>query len=105
MIARIWHGWTTVAQADAYEQLLRHEIFAGIGARKMHGFLGIDLLRRDAGEEVEFITMMWFDSLGDVRLFAGPDYETAVVPPEARALLTRFDATSGHFDVRERWRP
>jgi antibiotic biosynthesis monooxygenase (ABM) superfamily enzyme len=105
MIARIWHGWTTVAQADAYERLLRHEIFEGIGARKMPGFLGIDLLRRNAGEEVEFVTMMWFDSLGDVRSFAGPDYETAVVPAEARALLTRFDAKSNHFDVRERSRP
>jgi antibiotic biosynthesis monooxygenase (ABM) superfamily enzyme len=105
MIARIWHGWTTVAQADAYEQLLRHEIFEGIGARKLPGFSGIDLLRRDAGDEVEFVTMMWFDSLADVTSFASPDYETAVVPPAARALLKRFDAKSAHFHVRERARP
>ncbi len=103
MIARIWHGWTTVDQADAYEQLLRTEIFAGIRARKLPGFSGIDLLRHDAVEEVEFITVMWFDSLADVRTFAGQDHETAVVPSAARALLKRFDARSAHFDVRERF--
>jgi heme-degrading monooxygenase HmoA len=103
MIARIWHGWTTVGTADAYEQLLRHEIFAGIGARKLPGFSGIDLLRNDGAEEVEFITIMWFESLDDVRAFAGPDFETAVVPPPARALLKRFDATSAHYEVRHRF--
>jgi heme-degrading monooxygenase HmoA len=104
MITRIWHGWTTVGQADAYEELLRHEIFEGISARKIPGFAGIDLLRKDGSEEVEFITIMWFDSLADVRSFAGEDYESAVVPPAARALLERFDARSAHYDVRERFK-
>jgi hypothetical protein len=105
MIARIWHGWTTVAQADAYEQLLRHEIFEGINSRKLPGFLGIDLLRKSGESEVEFITVMWFESLADVRAFAGEDFETAVVPPSAQALLKRFDAKSAHFEVRDRFRP
>ena len=102
MIARIWHGWTSPAQADAYENLLRHEIFEGISGRKLPGFTGIDLLRRAAADEVEFITIMWFESLDAVRSFAGEDFETAVVPPAARALLKRFDARSAHFDVCER---
>jgi len=102
MISRVWHGWTTPVNADAYEQLLKHEIFEGIVGRAIPGFRNIELLRRDAGDLVEFVTIMWFDTLDAVRLFAGEDYEVAVVPPAARALLARFDARSAHYEVRER---
>jgi len=101
MISRIWHGWTTRANADAYEHLLREEIFTGIGARAISGYRGIQLLRRDLGDEVEFVTEMWFDSIESVRAFAGEDYDRAVVPPKAQALLKRYDARSVHYDVRE----
>jgi heme-degrading monooxygenase HmoA len=100
MIVRIWHGWTTPANADAYEALLREEIFAGIEGRHIPGYRGIQLLRRTAGEEVEFVTTMRFDDLEAVRLFAGDEYEVAVVPPKARALLARFDARSQHYEIR-----
>jgi len=100
MISRIWHGWTTPRNADAYEALLREEVFVGITARKINGLRSIQLLRRDLGHEVEFVTMMEFDSLDAVRAFAGEDYEVAVVPPSARAVLSRFDARSQHYDVR-----
>jgi len=102
MISRIWHGYTTPANADAYEALLKTEIFSGIRGRKIAGFREIQLFRRDVGTEVEFITVMWFDSLDAVRAFAGPDYEAAVVPPKARAVLSRFDERSQHYEVRER---
>ena len=101
MISRIWHGWTTPANADAYEHLLRGEIFSGISRREIPGYRGIDLLRREDGGTVEFVTIMWFDSLAGVRAFAGEEYERAVVPPAARALLLRFDARSAHYEVRE----
>jgi heme-degrading monooxygenase HmoA len=101
MICRVWHGWTTPANGDAYERLLREEIFAGIGARLIPGYHGIELLRREVGPEIEFVTLMWFDSLAAVRTFAGDDFERAVVPPAARTLLTRFDDRSAHYDVRE----
>jgi hypothetical protein len=101
MIARIWHGWTTPENADAYESLLKREIFPGIVARRVGGFQRIGLLRRPAAGEVEFITIMWFSSLEAVKAFAGEDYETAVVPPAARAVLARFDARSQHYEVRE----
>ena len=101
MICRIWHGWTTPADADAYERLLRTEIFHGIAGRRIPGYHGIELLRRPADGSVEFVTLMWFDSLDAVRAFAGDDYETAVVPPAARALLERFDARSAHYEVRQ----
>jgi len=100
MIVRLWHGWTTPANADRYERLLKEEIFRGIGNRAIPGYRGIELLRRPAGGEVEFVTVMRFDSLEAVRVFAGDDYETAVVPPAARALLSRFDARSAHFELR-----
>ena len=100
MISRIWHGWTIPANADIYEGLLEEEIFVGIQGRRIRGFRGIQLLRRDAGKEVEFVTIMTFDALDAVREFAGEDYETAVVPEKARAVLSRFDERSQHYEIR-----
>jgi heme-degrading monooxygenase HmoA len=100
MISRIWHGWTSPGNADAYEELLKSEIFVGIRDRQIAGFRGMQLFRRDLSVEVEFVTVMWFDSLDAVQAFAGEDYEVAVVPPKARALLSRFDARSQHYEVR-----
>jgi heme-degrading monooxygenase HmoA len=100
MISRIWHGWTTTAHADAYETLLKSEIFLGIQNRRIAGYRGIQLFRRDFKDEVEFVTVMWFDALEAVRAFAGEDYEAAVVPPKARELLSRFDDRSQHYEVR-----
>ena len=100
MIARIWRGWALPSNADAYESLLKTEIFVGIKDRHILGYRGIQLLRRKVGDEVEFVTVMWFDSIEAVRIFAGEDYEVAVVPPKARALLSRFDARSQHYEVR-----
>ncbi len=105
MLARLWHGWTTPANADAYEALLKSEIFTGIQDRHIPGYRGIQLLRRDIGSEVEFVTVMWFDSLEAVREFAGEDYEAAVVPPKARAILAHFDGRSQHYEVRADQRP
>ncbi|NMC13108.1 MAG: antibiotic biosynthesis monooxygenase [Chloroflexi bacterium] len=100
MISRIWHGWTKPENADAYETLLKSEIFVGIQERKINGYRGIQLFRRSLDKEVEFITIMWFDSIDAVRDFAGEDYEAAVVPPKARLLLSHFDARSQHYEVR-----
>jgi antibiotic biosynthesis monooxygenase (ABM) superfamily enzyme len=100
MISRIWHGWTAPDRADAYEALLKSEIFTGIQGRQIPGYRGIQLFRRDLGDEVEFVTVMWFDSIEAVRIFAGEDYEAAVVPEKARALLSRFDARSQHYEVK-----
>ncbi len=100
MISRIWHGWTTPENADAYESLLKSEIFREIQGRQIEGYRGIHLFRRTLGDEVEFVTLMWFDSIEAVRAFAGEDYEVAVVPAKARALLSRFDGRSQHYDVR-----
>jgi heme-degrading monooxygenase HmoA len=99
MISRIWHGYTTHANADVYEALLKKEIFVGIAAMEIEGYRGIHLLRRDLGDEVEFVTIMWFESLDAVRSFAGEDYEAAYVPDAARTVLSRFDQRSQHYHV------
>ena len=99
MISRIWHGWTNREDADAYEELLRKEIFVNIAKQSIKGYRGIHLLRRDVDDGVEFVTVMWFDNVDSIRAFAGEDYEEAVVPPEARKLLSRFDDRSAHYQV------
>ena len=97
MIVRVWRGWTSRANAAAYERLLREEIFPGIAARGIAGYRGIRLLRRDEAGECEFLTEMRFDGLRDVREFAGQNYEVAVIPPKARALLARADERAAHY--------
>jgi heme-degrading monooxygenase HmoA len=97
MISRVWHGWTKRENADSYERMLRATILPGI--HRVAGFRGADLLRRDAGDEVEFVTVTLFDSLDAVRAFAGPDYEKAVIHADARTLLTRYDERSTHYET------
>ncbi len=100
-IKRIWHGWTTPENADVYATLLRDEVFPGIEAKNIPGYRGIELLRRDRGGEVEFITMMTFDSIQDVIAFQGADYERCYVPDAAQKVLERWDRVSDHYDVEE----
>lgn len=102
VICRLWRGWTTSENADAYEAVVRGEVIPGIEARRIPGFRSIDLMRREAGGEVEFATLMWFDDLDAIRAFMGDDYEVAHVPERARAVLSRFDGRSAHFEVLDR---
>ncbi len=101
MIARIWHGWTTPENADRYEQLLREEIFPSIAAMGVDGYRGIQLLRRSPANagEVEFVTLMRFDSWDAVKAFGGEDYAAAHVPAAAREVLARFDQRSQHYEL------
>jgi heme-degrading monooxygenase HmoA len=85
MIARVWHGYTTPADADAYEATLRAEILPGI--REVRGYLGSYILRRTCGPETEFVTVLLWESLDDMRAFAGAHYELAIVPVERRRFL------------------
>jgi len=86
--------------ADTYETLLKSEIFPGIASKNVPGYRGIQLFRRPLDNEVEFITIMWFESWDAVKQFAGEDYENAYVPPKARSVLTRFDDKSKHYEIR-----
>jgi len=97
MIARVWHGYTKPDHADAYEAMLKPELLPGIS--KVKGYQGSYLLRREAGAEVEFITIMLWDSIDSIRAAAGPDYETAIIPEERRQHLSRWDTKSAHYEV------
>ncbi len=98
MIGRLWHGWTTRANAGAYEALLRSEVLPGIHHR-VPGYKGAYLFRRALGAEVEFVTLTLFESMDAVLAFAGKDFEKAVVPPKAKKLLARFDERSVHYET------
>jgi len=100
MVVRMWRGWTAPGNAGAYESVLREEVLPEIAAAAGGGFRGAELLRRDAGGEVEFVTLFRFDSLDTVRRLAGDDYEIAYVPAAARAVLARFEETAAHFETR-----
>ncbi len=97
MIARLWRGYARPERAAAYEAMLKPELLPGIGQAK--GYRGSYLLKRAAGDEVEFVTIMLFDSLESILAIAGPDYENAVVPEERRKYLTRWDAKSAHYEI------
>ena len=102
MICRMWRGWTTKSNADAYERIVRGEVIPGIEARRIPGFRSIDLVRRERDHDVEFMTLMWFDTLDAVKAFMGEDYEVAHVPAEAQAVLADFGKHSAHCEVLDR---
>jgi heme-degrading monooxygenase HmoA len=97
MITRLWHGWTQPENADAYEQFLLGELFPAM--RSIPGFTGAEVLHRREGSEVAFVTLTRFDSLDAIRAFAGDDYETPVLEPRARELLSRYEHRAYHFDT------
>lgn len=97
MIARVWHGYTKPENADAYEAMLKPELLPGIS--RVKGYVSSFLLRKEADGEVEFITIMLWDSIDAIRNFAGPNYEASVVPEERRKYLSRHDAKSAHYEV------
>jgi antibiotic biosynthesis monooxygenase (ABM) superfamily enzyme len=99
MIARIWHGWTKRTDAKAYEEMLRNEIFPSIAARKIDGYRGAELFVREDDDEIEFLTLLRFDSMDAVKEFAGVDEGKPVIYPKAEALLTRMDKRSRHYLV------
>ena len=99
MIARVWHGWTKAVNAPDYEEMLRSEIFPGIAARKIEGYRGAELFIRPDGDEVEFITLLRFDSMEGVRAFTGADEGRPVIYPNAERLLIRMDERAQHYRI------
>jgi antibiotic biosynthesis monooxygenase (ABM) superfamily enzyme len=100
LITRMWRGWTAAANADDYERFLLDELFPSM--RSIPGFVGAEVLRRADGEEVAFVTLTRFESLDAIRAFAGEDYETPVLEPRARELLSRYDARAVHYETSAR---
>lgn len=100
-IKRVWHGWTSPENARAYENLLQEEVFPGIEAKLIPGYRQIELWRREHGDEVEFVTVMTFDSLQNVIDFQGENYKCAYVPDAAQKVLKHWDESSAHYETRE----
>jgi len=100
MVARIWRGYTSFENADAYENFLKTEFMPSVEAKKIPGYKRFELMRKNGSEEISFITIMWFDSIEHIKNFAGNDYEKAVVHPKAQALLKRYDTVSEHYEVK-----
>jgi hypothetical protein len=98
MIARLWRGWTSSANADAYERLLIYTVLPGL--RGIDGYEGGYVLRSERSDEVEFAVLNLFKSLDAVRRFAGDEYEIPVLEPEARQLLARIEPLARHYEVR-----
>jgi heme-degrading monooxygenase HmoA len=98
MITRMWRGWTTEAAADDYERFLLEELFPAM--RVIRGFLGAEVLRRPDSGAMAFVTLVRFEALGDVKDFAGDDFERAVIEPRAVALLSRWDERAAHYETR-----
>ena len=100
-IKRIWHGWTTPENAEKYRNVLCNKVIPGIEAKNIPGFRGVEILRKDNGDEVEFITIMTFDELQNVVDFQGEDYKRSYVPDEAKSVLKRWDLEAAHYDAIE----
>ena len=100
-IKRIWHGWTTEENADKYQTILSNEVLPGIEAKNIPGYTKIEVLRIDQDDEVEFVTIMTFDSLQNVIDFQGENYKKCYVPDAAQKVLKRWDLESMHYELVE----
>lgn len=100
-IKRVWHGWTTKENAEEYQNILDKEVLPSIEAKKIPGYKKIEVLRIDLEDEVEFVTIMTFDSLQNVIDFQGDDYKKCYVPDVAKGVLKRWDLESTHYELVE----
>jgi len=97
MIARIWHGVTPAAKADEYLGYLNE---TGVpDYRATEGNRGVYVLRRIEGEHAHFLTLSFWDSIDDVKRFAGPDPDAAKYYPADEEFLLGFEPTVEHYEV------
>jgi heme-degrading monooxygenase HmoA len=96
-IARIWRGRTLAAKADAYEAYLFSSGISKI--LQTRGNLGVTVLRRQDGQETEFLVISIWESLDAVKRFAGKDYEKTVVLDRDRDYLLEVEPTVRHYDI------
>ena len=97
MIARLWRGRATGANAAAYVRHFTHSVVPELKA--IQGHRGAWLLQRELASETEFLALTLWTSLDAIRAFAGDDVETAIVAPEARVALSGFDDHACHYEV------
>ena len=100
MVCRMWRGWAAGANAPLYDRYLKEDLFPRLAATIAgQGYRGYQILTRPVGEETEFTTLVWFDSLASIRAFSGEGFERAVVTEKAAALLSRWEPLASHHDL------
>lgn len=97
MIARLWCGRAEDANAAAYLRHFTETVTPEL--RALSGHRGALLLRRKVEGEIEFLALTLWDSLDAIRAFAGDAVETAIVEPQAQAVLSTFDSFARHYEV------
>jgi heme-degrading monooxygenase HmoA len=97
MIARVWHGATKPQHADSYESMLKPELLPGLS--KVAGYKGSYFLRRNLGDEVEFVTIIFWESLNALKAFAGENYEVSIIPEERKKFLSKHEDKAAHYEV------
>jgi hypothetical protein len=101
----MWKGWTTAENADAYASYLKDELFPRL-QRHLSGYRGYHVLRRAQSPEVEFVTLVWFESLAAVQSFAGEEtYDFPMISDKALRLLSRYQDRCDHYELSSFWAP
>lgn len=99
MIARTWHGAVPVEKASAYYEYLMR---TGVpDYRTTKGNRGVFVLRRTEGEVANFLLVTLWESLDDIRAFAGSDVDRARYYPEDSEYLLELEPLVTHYDVLE----
>ena len=97
MIVRQWRAWASYGDADRYQQHFREHVLPHL--KTIDGFVGAQLLRHDNYGVIEFVALTTFESLDAIRAFAGEQFSRAVVAPEAKEMLSRYDERCVHFEL------
>ncbi|MDN5204978.1 hypothetical protein QQ008_26545 [Fulvivirgaceae bacterium BMA10] len=101
MIARIWYGWTAPENAEEYERLLLNEVLPSISQKSGSGYKGHQVLKKTSATEIEFMTIIYFDSIATIKQFVGEDYQTAHIPEPAGKLLSKYNKKVEHYEVKD----
>ena len=97
MIARIWHGKTSIENFDAYTEFLKK--VAVPDYQKTTGFKGLSFLRQIKNGEGHFTLITYWDNLEVIKNFAGQDIQKAKYYPEDNNYLLEFEENVQHFEV------
>jgi heme-degrading monooxygenase HmoA len=97
MIARIWHGKTSIANFEEYTEFLKKVAIPDY--EKTIGFKSLSFLRNVKNDEGHFTLITYWESLDVIKNFAGDDFEKAKYYPEDEEYLLEFEEKVEHFEV------
>ena len=97
MIARIWHGKTTIENFDRYTEFLKQ--IAIPDYQKTKGFKGLTFLRQIQNGEGHFNLITFWENIEVIKNFAGQEFEKAKYYPEDDDFLLEFEEKVQHHEV------